>query len=115
MRELVIRVSRELGYVVIEGSVTEICAILNKVAEELGLTDDLEDALRILKNFDAYYSTLRKKFKEYITPRKSERDLLLGRVIVDKIKLKVEGGQKIASVIFDKRIDQDLILKLVGQ
>jgi len=113
VHELVVKVSRELGYVVIEGTVAEVCAVLEKIAGELGLTDDLEDTLRILKNFDTYYNTLRKKFKDCITPHKNERDLLLGRVIVDKIKLKVESGQKIASVIFDKRVNQDLILGLL--
>jgi hypothetical protein len=84
------------------------------VVKELGLTEDVEDALRILNNFDAYYDTLRKKFKEYITPRKSERDLLLGRVMIDKIKLRVEKNQKIVLIVFDKRVNEESILRLVN-
>ncbi len=105
---------RELGYVVIEGVLTEVYPVLEKIAGELGLTEDIEDTLRILRNFDAHYSSLRRKFKEYITPRKNERDLLLGKVIVDKIKLRVENNQKIVAVVFDKRVNPERILRLVG-
>ncbi|MEM0024953.1 MAG: hypothetical protein QW036_03535 [Zestosphaera sp.] len=105
---------RELGYVVIEGVLTDVYDVLEKIARELGSTEDIEDTLRILRNFDAHYSSLRKKFKEYITPRKSERDLLLGKVIVDKIKLRVENNQKIVTVVFDKRVNQEYILKLMS-
>lgn len=105
---------RELGYVVIEGVLTEVYSALEKIAGELGLTEDIEDTLRILRNFDAHYSSLRRKFKEYITPRKNERDLLLGKVIVDKIKLRVENNQKIVAIVFDKRVNPEHILRLVG-
>lgn len=105
---------RELGYVVIEGVLTEVYSVLEKIAKELGLTEDIEDTLRILRNFDAHYSSLRRKFKEYITPHKNERDLLLGRVIVDKIKLRIENNQKIVAVVFDKRVNPEHILRLVG-
>lgn len=106
--------TRELGYVVVEGVLTDVYAVLEKIARELGPTEDIEDTLRILKNFDAHYASLRKKFKEYITPRKSERDLLLGRVVVDKIKLRVENNQRIVTIVFDKRVNQEHILKLVS-
>ncbi|MEO3992788.1 MAG: hypothetical protein QN229_00500 [Desulfurococcaceae archaeon TW002] len=98
----------------IEGVLTDVYSILEKIAEELGLTEDIEDTLRILKNFDAHYSSLRRKFKEYITPRKNERDLLLGRVIVDKIRLRVENNQKIVTIVFDKRVNPEYILRLVS-
>lgn len=98
----------------IEGDLTDVYAAIEKIAGELGLTEDIEDTLRILRNFDAHYASLRKKFKEYITPRKSERDLLSGRVVVDKIKLRVENNQRIVAVVFDKRVNQELILKLVS-
>lgn len=99
---------------VIEGTVTEVSDILEKISRELGLTADLEDTLRILRNFDAYYNMLRKKFKEYITPRKSERDLILGKVIVDKIRLRVESGQKIVSIVFDKKINQEWLSTFIN-
>lgn len=106
--------TKELGYVVVEGILTDVYAVLEKIARELGLTEDIEDTLRILENFDAHYALLRKKFKEYITPRKSERDLLLGRVVVDKIKLRVENNQRMVTIVFDKRVNQERILKLVS-
>lgn len=104
---------REFGHVVVEGPAAEVAEILRRVSSESGLTEDVEDTLRILSNFDVFYGMLRRKFKEYIAPRRSEGDLISGRALVDKVKLYMEGGVKKAAVVFDKRVDYDKVVKHV--
>jgi hypothetical protein len=38
----------------------------------------------------------------------------LGRVVIDKIRLRVEKDQKIVSIVFDKRVNEESILRLVS-
>ncbi len=69
--------------------------------------EDLEDAKRMIKNFDAFYDFMRKKFKEYLTPKKNVSDLIKGTVLVDKIKLIKEGDQKLVTIVFDRNIPRE--------
>ncbi|MEM2005821.1 MAG: hypothetical protein QW705_02870 [Zestosphaera sp.] len=104
----------EFGHVVVEGPAEEVAEVLRGLSSESGVTEDLEDTLRILSNFDVFHGMLRRKFKEYIAPRRSEGDLISGRVLVDKVKLHVEGGVKKATVIFDKRVPYDKVVRHVN-
>jgi len=112
---LVLRVSRSpFGYIYVEGSPEEVVSLLELIRNEWGRdTDDLDDAIRIISNFDVFYEMMRKKFKEYISPRKREADLIRGLVVVDKIKLAKSGDARIVTVVFDKRVDQDELERLV--
>ena len=38
----------------------------------------------------------------------------MGRVVIDKIRLRVEKDQKIVSIVFDKRVNEESILRLVS-
>ncbi len=100
-------------YIIVEGNVEELIKFLEYVVKERGLTEDLEDTLRILKNFDVFYEMMRKKFKEYLAPKKDEADLISGRVFVDKIKLYIDKNVKKASIVLDKRIDLNFVLEIL--
>ena len=71
----------------------------------------MNEAFRIMRNFDAFYEMAKKKFKDYIVPSKSMNDMILGRVIVDKVKLVKEGEKRIVGIVFDRRVGEDVIMK----
>ena len=115
MPNLVLRVSKSpFGYIYVEGNPEEIVSLLELIRDEWGRdTDDLDDAIRIISNFEVFYKMMRKKFKEYISPRKREADLIRGLVVVDKIKLMKSGDTRVVTVIFDKRVNRDELERLV--
>ena len=73
-------------------------------------SNDVNEAYRILRNFDVFYETQKKKFKDYLVPSKSMNDMILGKVIVDKIKLLKEGGRNLVVISFDRRVPLDVII-----
>ena len=83
--------------------------LLECIIEKHGMTRDLEEALRIVNNFDEYYRILRKKFEDYISPPKSQRDVIEGRVIVHKLKLFTENNEKKVEIVFDRRVNLELL------
>ncbi len=83
--------------------------LLECIIEKHGMTRDLEEALRIVNNFDEYYRILRKKFEDYISPPKSQRDVIEGRVIVHKLKLFTENNEKKIEIVFDRRVNLELL------
>ncbi len=104
------------GYVYTESSPEDAIKILEYIRRSWGRdTDDLNDAVRIIKNFDTFYEMLRKKFKEYIAPRKSEADLIRGKVVVDKIKLSKKGNEKVVVMVFDKRMTGESLEKVLRE
>ncbi len=93
--------------------------LLEAMAEVLGRrTQDLNEALRYIRNFEEFYEYMRKKFKDFIAPPKRPEDFIKGTVIVDKVKLyKTEGGEKRVVIVFDRRVDVEKIkeaLKNIG-
>ncbi|MCD6428179.1 MAG: hypothetical protein J7L12_01010 [Desulfurococcales archaeon] len=99
------------GYIRLETNVEDAVKILNYLKNAGGRdTEDVNDALRIIKNFDVFYEMMKKKFKDYIAPRKSEVDLIRGRVVIDKIRLSKNDVKKV-TIIFDKRVGEELITK----
>jgi len=103
-----------MGYPCVELEVGDAKRVLEAVSKALGYsTNDLEDAIRIIDNFDEYYRYSTRKFKEYLVPEKREGDLIRGRVIVDRLKLIRSGDRKRVLVIFDRRIDRELIKRVV--
>jgi len=115
--EHVIEVGKIIGDYVYLKSTPEVVAralmVLHEAFSKGG--EDLEDALRILENFDAFYEIARKKFKDYIATRKNTADLIKGRVLVDKVKLTKEGSQKHAIAILDRSIKLDDVLKTLTE
>ncbi len=83
--------------------------LLECIIEKHGMTRDLEEALRIVNNFDEYYRILRKKFEDYISPPKNQRDVIEGRVIVHKLKLFTENNEKKIEIVFDRRVNLELL------
>ncbi len=114
-KEIIVEV--DMGkYKSVELGVDEAEELLRKIVEKLGIEpNDVNEAFRILRNFDAFYETQRKKFKDYIVPSKSMNDMILGRVVVDKLKLIKEGGKNRVVVVFDKRVPEEVILDLLKE
>ena len=99
------------GYIRLETDAEDAVKILNYLKNAGGRdTEDVNDALRIIKNFDVFYEMMKKKFKDYIAPRKSEVDLIRGRVVIDKIRLSKNDVKKV-TIVFDKRVSEELITK----
>ncbi|MCE4600539.1 MAG: hypothetical protein F7C38_03110 [Desulfurococcales archaeon] len=85
--------------------------LISLVVDRLGFeSSDVNEAYRMLRNFDVFYETQKKKFKDYLVPSKSMNDMILGRVIVDKIKLVREGDKRIVVLSFDRRVPLDVIV-----
>lgn len=84
--------------------------LLREVTKRLGFdSQDASETFRIFRNFDAFYEMAKKKFKDYIVPSKSMNDMILGRVIVDKVKLVKEGEKRRVGIIFDRRVGENVI------
>ncbi len=103
-----------MGYLYLECDAETALKVLEYVREKLGRdTEDVNDSIRIIKNFEVFYEMARKKFKDYIAPKKSESDLIKGLVFVDKIKLSKSNGNRVVVLIFDKRVSEELIRSIL--
>jgi hypothetical protein len=101
-----------MGYPCIELEAEKAKKLLETISKTVGyFTSDLEDTIRIIDNFDEYYRYSTRKFKEYLVPAKSESDLIKGRVIVDRVKLKIIGNSRRVLIVFDRRINKEAIKK----
>lgn len=99
-------------YKSVELSPEEAEKLVRFIVDKLGIEpNDVNEFFRILRNFDAFYEMMKKKFKDYIVPAKSMNDMILGRVVVDKVKLIKEGGKRKVVVVFDKRVPEDIIVE----
>ncbi len=82
-----------------------------------GKTSDISEALRYIRNFNEFYEYMRKKFKDYIAPPRKPDDYIRGKVFVDKVKLYLDGDTKRVVIVFDRRVDLELLktcLKEIG-
>jgi hypothetical protein len=103
------------GYIYLDASVDEAVKLLEGIRKELNVdSEDLNDTLRILANFQAFYQMIKKRFKEFITPRKSESDLIYGKVVIEKIKLYRERGQNRVTIVFDKRFRKEDLVRVLN-
>jgi len=109
-----VKLFRQLGYVYLRSPLEVALNVLRKLSELRGWSEDLSDAIRILENFDTFYEFMKRKHKEYIAPRKSESDLLAGRVVVDKLKLEV-NGERVVTLVFDKRVRYEEVLEVLRE
>ncbi|MEB3759667.1 MAG: hypothetical protein GSR72_06955 [Desulfurococcales archaeon] len=114
-KEIVVEI--DMGkYKSVELSVDEAEKLLRLIVEKLGIEpNDVNEAFRILRNFDVFYETQRKKFKDYLVPSKSMNDMILGRVVVDKLKLIKEGGKNRVVVVFDRRVPEETIIETLKE
>lgn len=89
--------------------------LIESVIARHGITKDLEEAKRIIENFDEYYSIARKKYEGYLIVPKDMAESIRGRTVVHKLKLIKEDDMKIVEFIFDKRISRELIIKALNE
>ncbi len=103
----------DLGkYRSVDLSLPEAEELLSRVVEKLGYeSNDVNETYRIIRNFDAFYETMRKKFKDHLAPAKSMNDMIRGTVIVDRVKLYTQGDEKRIVLIFDRRVPEDVIVE----
>ncbi|MCD6324458.1 MAG: hypothetical protein J7L55_05070 [Desulfurococcales archaeon] len=107
MLSLPVKVVKTLyGYLYMDAPVDEALKVLEAVKASGRSSEDLEDSIRILKNFSVFYDMLRRKFKEYLAPKKNERDLIYGNVVVEKLRLYRKDGEGRVVVVFDKRFPE---------
>jgi len=101
-------------YKSVELSLEEAERVLSEVSKQLGYeSQDLEEAYRVLRNFDSFYEMARKKYKDYIVPSKSLNDMIRGTVIVDKLRLIKEGDVRKIVITFDRRVKEDTIIEVL--
>ncbi len=107
----------DLGkYRSVELDLDEAEKLLSIITEKLGFeSNDVNETYRILRNFEAFYETMKKKFKDYLVPSKSMNDMILGRVVVDKVKLIKEGDRKRVVIVFDRRVPLDVIVEALKE
>ncbi len=89
---------------------------LEKLVEKLGYeSNDVNETFRIIRNFDAFYETMRKKFKDHMAPAKSMNDMIRGTVIVDRVKLYKADNQDRIVIILDRRVPEDIITSVLSE
>ena len=102
-----------LGYPYIECDIETGKIFLEKLSERLGyLSEDLKDTIRILNNYEEFYSYAKRKGKEFIVPSKRESDFIRGRVVIDKIK---PLNRDRVMIIFEKRVNRDLLREIASE
>lgn len=103
------------GYIYVEGSCDILVKLLTYLRDEYRRnTADINDTLRILNNFDAFYEIMRRKFKDFISPKKDEGDLIKGVVTIDKLKLFKKDGMNYVVLVLDKKVELNFISKVLS-
>ncbi len=93
------------NYVAVEIEAEKSIELIRGLQKLLGKGgEDVDDAIRMIEHFNEFYSLMQRKFKDFLTPRKSISDLIKENVLVDKIKLSIKDGKKIVVIVFDKSI-----------
>ncbi len=101
-------------YITLEVSPEDAIKILKTLRQRLGKgRDDVDDAIRMIEHFDVFYDVMKKKFKEYLTPRKNVSDVIKGDILVDKIKLLKKGDVKSVIIVFDKNVNKESLLNVL--
>ncbi len=112
MDEVVIRI--DLGkYKYIDLDLDSALKFVNEAIKVHGATLDLEETLRYLRNFDEFYSYMQRKFKDFITPPKSSRELVSGKVFIHRLKLYVKDHVRRTVLVIDRRVDVDTVKNIL--
>lgn len=77
--------------------------------------EDINDTIRMIKNFDIFYDFMIRKFKEYLVPKKDLSDLIRGNVVIDKIKLIKVGNKRKVLIMFDRSIRENEIIEVLNE
>ena len=101
----------DLGkYKSVELPIEDAKKLISHIVDTLGFEPtDVNEFHRIIRNFDMFYDIMRRRFQDYLVPSKNMNDMILGRVIVDKVKLIKEGNERRVLIVFDKRVPEDVI------
>ncbi len=100
------------GYKVLELPLEDAISFINEISELLGIKGtDIEETLRIMRNFDVFYSLQQRKMKDFLSIQKSINDMLKGRVVVDKIKLVKKNNTKEVMLVLDRRVSKEAVVK----
>lgn len=112
---LKVKLHKTIGeYIVLETFIDDAIKILNILSQNLGREgEDVRDTIRMIKHFDDFYNLMKKKFKEYLTPRKDMSDILRKRVLIDKLKLIKRDNTKVVELILDRSITMDQVLAIL--
>ena len=101
----------DLGrYRVVRVGLDEAFRFLRSLGELRGYTTDLREGIRYIENFDAFYQASRKRFRDYLVPLKDTRDMILGKVTIDKVKLIQSEHGKEVEIVLDRRVPIDTII-----
>jgi len=104
------------SYIAVELDKDGAINLLEKLRNDLGRGgDDVDDAIRMIRNFDTFYEFMKKKFKEYLTPKKNLSDMIKGLVIVDKIKLIKKDNERLVVIIFDRSVRKEDVEKALNE
>ncbi len=87
--------------------------LINALIRSHGIVRDLEEAKRVVENFDEYYSIARRRFESYIVVPKDVTDSLRGRALIHKLRLIIENGRKLVEIVFDKRVREEFIIEIL--
>ena len=88
----------------------EALKLLEIVENKLGKSPrDLQETMRYVRHFDEFYEMARKKFKDFIAPPHPVDEMIRGDVVIDKIALKKEGDNKLVTIVFDRRVKEDVL------
>lgn len=75
--------------------------------------EDVKDTIRMIEHFDTFYDLMKRKFKEYLTPRKDISDIIKKKVLIDKVKLIKRDDGKFIEIVLDKSITIDDVLNIL--
>jgi len=88
---------------------------VDRAIEIYGETLDLSETNRYVKNFDEFYRYMKRKFKDFIAPPKSSREIVLGKVFIHKVKLYVQdSNEKRVLLVVDRRVSLDILKKILN-
>jgi len=79
--------------------------ILECLGNEYFSSRDLAESIRIIENFDEFYRVVKRKFEEYLTPSKDQKEVLSGKTIVHKLRLFRVNDTNYVELVFDRRFD----------
>jgi len=110
-------ISKAIGnYITVEINAADVPNFLEELRKFLKRGgEDINDTIRMIKNFDIFYDFMIRKFKEYLVPKKDLSDLIRGNVIIDKIKLIRDGNKKKVLIMFDRSIKESEIIEVLNQ
>lgn len=111
-----VKVIIDLGkYINVKLEAADAEKLVREVSKLLGYeSQDASEALRYIRNFDAFYDVMKKKFKDHLAPPKSINDMIMGTVIVDSLKLEKEGDKRYVTIVFDRRVPVDVVEKALN-